>query len=173
MLDRGLCSHRHTNKGVGDGYLEPHPVPHFQTWLWAGHGLSNCCHVAVDGEVEVIESWERSGDTPQVTTGAEVVWVWSLSNLYEIIMWNTKETKKWISHKCQKGTFCLVSYNLNGNTAKCCCGIETTPKFPLNNIWFPVVWTVIRPMFCLDQESHWIRQDLCLRKDFWFIQARL
>lgn len=54
---------RRTNKGISNGDLEPHPVPHLKTWLWAGHGLSDCCHVAVDGEVEVIESWERSQDT--------------------------------------------------------------------------------------------------------------
>ena len=40
--------------------------------------------------------------------------------------------------------------------------IKTTPKFASNDIWFPVVSTVIRPPFCLDHESDWIRQHLCL-----------
>lgn len=62
MPYHALCGHRHTDEGVSDGYLQPHPVPHLQTRLWAGHGLGNRCHVAVDGEVEVIESWERSED---------------------------------------------------------------------------------------------------------------
>lgn len=53
---------RHTDEGIRNGNLEPHPVPHLQTGLWTGHGLSNRCHVAVDGEVKVIESWERSED---------------------------------------------------------------------------------------------------------------
>lgn len=70
MPDHVLCFDRHTDKGVSDGYLEPHPVPHLQTGLWARHGLSNCCHVAVDGEVEVIEPWERSED--HVIMGADV-----------------------------------------------------------------------------------------------------
>ena len=84
MLAHALCFHRRTDEGVSDGYLEPHPVPHLQTRLWAGHGLSDCCHVAVDGEVEVIESWEKDQRTRvQVTMGtgphapdrAEIVWV--------------------------------------------------------------------------------------------------
>lgn len=62
MLDHAPCLDTHTDKGVSDGYLEPHPVPHLQTRLWARHGLSDRCHVAVDGEVEVIEAWERTKD---------------------------------------------------------------------------------------------------------------
>lgn len=52
---------RHTDKGISDGYLEPHPIPHLQARLRAGHGLSDRCHVGVDGEVEVIESWGENG----------------------------------------------------------------------------------------------------------------
>lgn len=52
-----MKSSRHTDKGISDGYLQPHPVSHLQTGLWAGHCLGNSCHVSVDGKVEVIESY--------------------------------------------------------------------------------------------------------------------
>lgn len=53
------CFDRHTDKGICDCNLEPHPVSHLQTRLRTGHGLSNSCHITVNGEVEVIKSWEN------------------------------------------------------------------------------------------------------------------
>lgn len=61
-INAGSRFDRRTDEGICDGYLEPHPIPHLQTWLRGGHGLSNRSHVAVDGEVKVIESWKRGED---------------------------------------------------------------------------------------------------------------
>lgn len=43
-----------TNEGVGDGDLQPHPVPNFQTRLRTGHGFDHRHHVAVEGELVLL-----------------------------------------------------------------------------------------------------------------------
>lgn len=51
MIQTEIQAELLTNEGVGDGDLQPHPVPDLQAGLRIGHCLDNSCHVAVDGEM--------------------------------------------------------------------------------------------------------------------------
>ncbi|RUS90215.1 hypothetical protein EGW08_001996, partial [Elysia chlorotica] len=50
---------RRTYKSVGDGDLEPHPVPDFQARVGLCHGLHDRTHLCADRQVHVIETWHN------------------------------------------------------------------------------------------------------------------
>lgn len=48
-----------TDEGVGDGDLQPHPVPDLQAGLGVGHGRHHGGHVAVDVQVVfLMDAWQ-------------------------------------------------------------------------------------------------------------------